>query len=147
MSWDFAQRVFNINFKSAFLFTKLSLPLMVENSSIIFISSLTARSGKGDRSSAYSMSKGALISWSKSLANELGPRGIRVNCITPGYIKGGFHRRHTSPKVEVVHKSRNSLGRLGRPEDVAAAALFYGASFDGYVSGTTLDICGADYMG
>lgn len=146
MNWDFANHVFETNVKSAFLFTSHCLPLMRKKSSILFISSLTARCGKGDRSSAYGLAKGALISWSKCLANELGPRGIRVNCLTPGYIKGQFHRKYTLKQVEIEHKLRNPLKRLGTPLDVANAALFYIANADGYVSGTTMDICGADYM-
>lgn len=146
MKWEFANRVLEVNTKSAFLFTSFCLPLMPKNSSIVFVSSLTARCGKGDRSSAYGLSKGALISWSKCLANELGPRGIRVNCLTPGYILGQFHHKYTSKKAEIEHKIKNPLRRLGVPEDVADAALFYIANSKGYISGTTLDICGADYM-
>ena len=146
MDWKFANSVFEVNVKSAFLFTRYCLPMMPRNSSVVFISSLTARCGKGDRSSAYGLSKGALISWSKCLANELGPRGIRVNCLTPGYIKGQFHRKYTSKQAEIEHRTRNPLRRLGTPTDVADAALFYIANSKGYVSGTTMDICGADYM-
>lgn len=144
--WEFMQKVIDVNVKSAFLFTKYTLPLMKKNSSIIFISSLTARGGKGDRSSAYGLAKGAILSWSKSLANELGPQGIRVNCVTPGYIVGNFHKRYTKKAVELEHKDKNPLGRLGKPEDVAAAVLFYAQVSSGYISGTTLDVCGADYM-
>lgn len=146
MDLELIQKVFDVNVKSAFLFTRFSISLMPRNSSIIFISSLTARSGKGDRSSAYSMAKGALISWSKSLADELGPKGVRVNCITPGYIQGRFHKKYTPSEVEMAHRDKNPLKRLGRPHDVAMAVLFYAANSDGYISGTTLDVCGADYM-
>lgn len=146
MDWAFANQVLEVNVKSSFLFTRFCLPLMSKNSSIVFVSSLTARCGKGDRSSAYGLAKGALISWSKCLANELGPRGIRVNCLTPGYIRGQFHNKYTSKRAETEHKVRNPLRRLGLPSDVADSALFYIANSRGYVSGTTLDICGADYM-
>lgn len=146
MNWKFVNRIFEINVKSAFLFTRYCLPMMPINSSIVFISSLTARSGKGDRSGAYGLSKGAIISWGKCLANELGPQGIRVNILTPGYIKGQFHRKYTTKQTETHHKNRNPLRRLGIPSDVAVAVLFHLANSNGYISGTTLDICGADYM-
>lgn len=146
MSWEYLEDVFEANVKSSFLFTKYSLPFLRSGSSIIFVSSMTARSGKGDRSSAYGLAKGAILSFSKCLANELGPRGIRVNCLTPGYIRGGFHDRYTDHNVELEHASRNPLGRVGEPGDVAAAAVFYAGESGGYISGTTLDICGADYM-
>ncbi|MFH1866980.1 MAG: SDR family oxidoreductase [Patescibacteria group bacterium] len=146
LSWNFVQHVLNINLKSAFLFTQQVLPFMRRSGSIIFISSLTARSGKGDRSTPYSMAKGAIISLSRSLAYELGPSGIRVNTLTPGFIQGKFHKRYTSNKVHNEHRLRNPLGRLGSPEDVAAAVLFYATQKNGYISGTTLDVCGGDYM-
>lgn len=147
MDWELMQNSFDVNVKSAFLFTKASLPHLSKNASIITISSLTARSGKGDRSSAYGMAKGALLSWSKCLANELGGRGIRFNTITPGFIKGNFHNKYTLPEVEKEHAVRNPLGRVGTPSDVARVALFYALVLDGYVSGTNIDVCGADYMG
>lgn len=146
MDWNFMQKVIDVNVKSAFLFTKYTLSFMKKDSSIVFISSLTARGGKGDRSSAYGLAKGAILAWSKSLANELGPKGIRVNCVTPGYIVGNFHKRYTKKSVELEHKHKNPLGRLGKPEDVAEAVFFYAQVSDGYISGTTLDVCGADYM-
>lgn len=146
LGWDFIQRTLDVNLKSSFLFTKNTIPFMRRFSSIIFISSLTARSGKGDRSVAYSMSKGAIISMSRSLANELGPRGIRVNTITPGFIEGNFHKRYTTKRVHKLHKAANPLGRLGTPEDVAEAVVFYASAGRGYISGTTLDVCGGDYM-
>jgi 3-oxoacyl-[acyl-carrier protein] reductase len=146
LEWDFVQKSIDVNVKSAFLFTKYSLPKMRRGSSIIFISSSTARYGKGDRSSAYGLAKGAILSWSRCLANELGKRGITVNTITPGYIKGNFHKKYTMPKVENEHRFKNPLGRLGKPKDVAAVVLFFASLHNSYVSGTTLDVCGADYM-
>jgi 3-oxoacyl-[acyl-carrier protein] reductase len=146
INWNFVQQVLDVNLKTSFLFTKYTLPFLRRHSSIIFVSSLTARSGKGDRSIPYSMAKGAVISFSRSLANELGRDGIRVNSITPGFITGNFHKRYTSKQVYNEHRLRNPLGRLGTPADVAVAVVFYASVYDGYISGTTLDICGADYM-
>lgn len=146
LDWSFVQKTIDVNVKSAFLFTRYCLPFFAHDSSIIFISSLTARCGKGDRSSAYGLAKGALLSWSKCLANELGNKSIRVNCITPGFIKGQFHDKYTKKSVELEHAKRNPLGRVGIPADVAQAALFFASVSDGYISGTTLDVCGADYM-
>lgn len=146
LEWDFVQKTIDVNVKSAFLFTKYCLPILKRGSSIIFISSSTARYGKGDRSSAYGLSKGAILSWSKCLANELGPKGITVNTVTPGYIKGDFHKKYTKKEVESEHSLRNPLGRIGEPEDVARVVLFFASLHNSYVSGTTLDVCGADYM-
>jgi len=146
LTWDFVSRTLDVNLKSAFLFTQHALPLMRKNGSIIFVSSLTARSGKGDRSSAYGMAKGALLSWSRCLANELGKDGIRVNALTPGFIEGSFHARYTAASVARAHARKNPMGRIGTPDDVARAALFYASDLSGYVSGTTLDVCGADFM-
>lgn len=146
LEWDFVKKVLDVNVKSAFLFTKYSLSLLKTGATIIFISSSTARYGKGDRSGAYGLSKGAILSWSRCLANELGPRGITVNTITPGFIRGNFHKKYTKITVEREHALRNPLGRVGDPKDVAEAVLFFATLNNGYVSGATLDICGADYM-
>lgn len=146
LSWDFVSKTIDVNIKSAFLFTSHTLPLLNSPSSIIFVSSLTAQSGKGDRSSAYGLSKGALISWSKCLANELGPRGIRVNCVTPGFIEGSFHKKYTKKEVALEHASRNPLQRIGIPADVAEVVYFLATQTDGYVNGTTIEVCGGDYM-
>lgn len=146
LEWDFIQKTINVNVKSAFLFTKYFLPMMAKGASIIFISSSTAKYGKGDRSSAYGLAKGALLSWSRCLANELGSRGIAVNAITPGFIEGQFHKKYTAASVADAHRSKNPLRRLGRPKDVAAAALFLAEAHTNYISGACLDICGADYM-
>ncbi|MFA6553723.1 MAG: SDR family oxidoreductase [Patescibacteria group bacterium] len=146
LDWAFVQRTLDVNVKTAFLFTKYSYPYLRRGSSVIFISSMTAEAGKGDRSSAYGMAKGAILAWSKSLANELGRQGIRVNCIAPGYIRGNFHRRYTVKKVETKHAQRNPLGRVGRPEDVAYAVLALASQGEGYINGVTIDVNGGDYI-
>lgn len=146
LDWPFVQRTLDVNVKVAFLFTKYALPFLRKGSSIIFISSMTAEAGKGDRSSAYGLAKGAILAWSKSLANELGPQGIRVNCIAPGFIRGNFHKRYTAKKVEREHANRNPLGRVGTPDDVAYAVYTLASQGEGYINGATIDVNGGDYI-
>jgi 3-oxoacyl-[acyl-carrier protein] reductase len=147
LTWSFIQESIDANTKSAVLFTLYTLTLMNNPGSIIFIASLTARCGQGDRSSAYSLSKGAILSWSKNLAYELGPRKIRVNTISPGYIEGQFHQKYTRMEVGHEHAQKNPLKRNGTPDDIAQAVVFLASmSSDGYVSGTNIDVCGASYI-
>ena len=146
LTWDFVEQSLAVNLKSGFLTVMNALPLLRRGSSIIFITSMTALSGKGDRSSAYSLAKGALVSWAKSLAHELGPRGIRVNTVAPGYIKGQFHRKYSKRTVEREHARRNPLGRVGQPRDVAEAVVFLAEQGQGYTNGVTIEVNGGDVI-
>ncbi len=146
MEWDLMEAAINVNLKSSFLFTKYALQMMTKGASIIFMSSLTARWGKGDRSTHYGTSKSAILGFAKCLANELASEGIRVNSIAPGFIEGNFHDRYTKPIVAKEHMGRNPLSRNGKPEDVAGAVLFLASDSSGYVNGTTIDVCGGDFI-
>ena len=146
LDWEFVERTLAANVKPAFFFTKHSLPYLRGNSSLIFISSLTARWGKGDRRSAYGLAKGAVMGWAKSLANELGPKNIRVNVITPGFIQGNFHKKYTARTVAKAHRMKNPLRRLGLPIDVAGTVVFLASDEASYINGVTIDVCGGDYI-
>ena len=146
MSWGLMQKAINVNLKSAFLVTSKCLNMMAKGSSIIFVSSMTARCGKGDRSLHYGVAKAAVLGMVKCLAYELGPKQIRVNAVAPGFIEGQFHNKYTLPEIAREHSKRNPLGRIGTPEDVAKA--IYSLSFEGsqYINGVTLDVCGGAFI-
>lgn len=146
MTWDLMQASLDVNLKSAFLFTLYSAPLMTSGASIIFVSSLTARWGKGDRSLHYGTAKAAIIGMAKFLANELAPKGIRVNTVAPGFIEGQFHERYTTNKVVQEHAQNNPLRRNGAPNDVAQTVLFLASEKSGFINGVTLDVCGGDFI-
>jgi 3-oxoacyl-[acyl-carrier protein] reductase len=114
--------------------------------SIVNLSSLAGRKGGHAGSLAYSTAKGAVLTFSRALAAELGPQGIRVNALAPGLILGtSFHTTHTTEQSAQATVATIPLGRAGSADDVARAAVFLAGEFDGFITGATLDINGGVY--
>jgi len=141
--WD---QLVNTNLKGVFLITRTVLPHLQRGASIVNVSSISGIRGSAMQS-VYCTTKFGLIGMTKSLALELGPRGIRVNCVAPGYIdtpsnagivKGG----------EFVEKMRmgNALERLGTPEEVGDVVAFLFGEESRYVNGAVLEIDGGVRM-
>lgn len=138
--WD---AVINVNLKSAFNFIHALTPIMARQrgGSIINMSSVVGVSGNAGQCN-YSASKAGLIGLAKSIAKEMGPRGIRANCIAPGFIISDM----TSALSEEVREQwvkTIPLRRGGTPEDVAKVALFLASDLSSYVSGQVIHVCGA----
>lgn len=144
MSWGLVQASLDVNLKSAYLFTRCSLPMMRDGSSIVYVTSQTGRSGGGDRSSHYGIAKSALTGMAICLSSELADRGIRVNCVAPGFIEGQFHKKYTVSAVTKKHANKNPLRRNGCPNDVAKTVLFLGSNMSDYITGVTIDVCGGN---
>ncbi len=107
------------------------------------LASLAGRMGGHAGSLAYSAAKGAVLTWTRSLARDLGPRGIRVNAVAPGLILGtSFHNTHTTAESAAATVTGIPLGRAGTPADVARAVAFLASEGDGFITGATLDING-----
>jgi len=114
--------------------------------SIVNLASLAGRKGGHTGSLAYSTAKGAVLTFTRALANELGPRGVRVNAVAPGLILGtSFHATHTTSESARATVAGIPLLRAGTPEDVARAVVFLASEFDGFITGATLDINGGVY--
>lgn len=138
--WD---AVLNVNLKSAFNFIHALTPIMArqKGGSIINMSSVVGVSGNAGQCN-YSASKAGLIGLAKSIAKEMGPRGIRANCIAPGFIVSDMTNA-LSEEVRDAWIKQIPLRRGGTPEDVANVALFLASDLSGYVSGQVIHCCGA----
>jgi 3-oxoacyl-[acyl-carrier protein] reductase len=144
----FWRKVMDVNLTSLMLVTRAALPHLVKagQSSIVNIASLAGRMGGHAGSLVYSTAKGAVLTWTRFLAKELGPRGVRVNAVAPGLILGTrFHQTHTTAESAAASIAQIPLGRAGTPEDVARAVAFLAAEYDGFITGATLDINGGVY--
>ena len=137
--WD---NVINTNLKSAFNFIHAITPIMMrqKGGSIINMSSVVGLHGNAGQCN-YSASKAGLIALSKSIAKELGSRGIRSNCIAPGFIATEMTDSLNEDTKEQIIKSI-PLRRGGSPEDVAKTALFLASDMSSYVTGQVISCCG-----
>ena len=142
MDEEFYNLLMNVNFKSVFLVTKAIKPLMPKGGSIINISSQAARDGGGPGSSLYSASKGAVTSYTRALAKEFGPEGIRVNAITAGMTSTRFHDDFTSDEVRKRVANATPLRREGEPMEIADLATYLASDSSSYITGTNIDING-----
>lgn len=143
--WD---RVFNVNVKGMYLLTRFCLPFLKRGAhpAIVNTASISGLIGWPD-SSAYCASKGAVVMLTKELAVELGPFGVRVNCICPGTTTTPMIDRLIGDsgdreKVEAEIRGRHLLGRFARPEEVAAAAVFLASSEASFITGAILPVDG-----
>lgn len=137
--WDI---VINVNLKSAFNLTKAVIPFMMKqrSGSIINMSSVVGVSGNAGQAN-YSASKAGLIGFTKSVAQELGSRGIRCNAVAPGFI---ITEMTNQLPVEVRDEwaAKIPLRRGGTPEDVAGVCTFLACDLSAYVSGQVINCCG-----
>ena len=138
--WD---AVINVNLKSAFNFIHAVTPVMAKQrgGSIINMSSVVGVSGNAGQCN-YSASKAGMIGLAKSIAKEMGPRGIRANCIAPGFIITDMTNQ-LSQEIKDQWAQQIPMRRGGTPEDVANVALFLASDLSSYVSGQTIHCCGA----
>ena len=114
--WEY---VFNLNVRSVFASTQAALQKMSDGGAIVNVSSQAGRDGGGPGGIAYGASKGALMSMTRGLAKEFGPRRIRVNAVCPGMISTKFHDDFTKPEVRQRVAGMTPLGREGKAEEVA----------------------------
>ena len=135
-------RVMDVNVSGSFYLIRALAPGMVSNrcGSIVTISSMWGRSGASCEA-AYSASKAAIIGLTQALAKELGPSGVRVNCIAPGVIDTKMMDEHSEETKEILAQE-TPLGRLGAGEDVAKAAAFLLSDDAAFITGQTLGVDG-----
>ncbi|MFT4967823.1 MAG: 3-oxoacyl-[acyl-carrier protein] reductase [Candidatus Deianiraeaceae bacterium] len=140
--WD---DVLNVNLKSSFLLSKAIIRKMIKQryGRVIFISSVVGFTGNPGQAN-YVASKSALTGMAKSIAKEIGSRGITVNCVAPGFIQTPM--THALPEEQAQKlKEQIALGRLGQPEEVANAVAFLASDSASYITGTTIHVNGGMY--
>jgi 3-oxoacyl-[acyl-carrier protein] reductase len=131
-----------LNISSTFLVTKAVVPYMSEGASIVNFASQAGRDGGGPGASAYATSKGAVMTFTRSMAKELGPKGIRVNSLCCGMISTTFHDTFSKPEGRAATAGNTPLRREGAPNEVADTVSFLASSAAAFVSGINMDVNG-----
>lgn len=142
MDEEFFNTVMFLNVNSTFLMTKFTKPYMGKGSSIVNIASQAGRDGGGGGSCAYATAKGAVVTFTRSMAKELGPQGIRVNSLCPGMIDTSFHDTFTPDAARKHVEGVVPVRRQGHPDEVADAVVYLAGDKSSYIHGANVDING-----
>ncbi len=142
MDEDFVNFVFKLNFNTVFLVTKAVVPHMPAGSSIVNFASQAGRDGGGGGASAYSASKGAVMTFTRSMAKELGPKNIRVNSLCPGMIATAFHDTFTKSEIRTNVANATPLRREGQAKEVADLVAYLASDESSFMTGNNIDING-----
>jgi NAD(P)-dependent dehydrogenase (short-subunit alcohol dehydrogenase family) len=141
-NWD---RVMDVNLRGVFYLAQAFVPHMRERrqGSIVCMSSVSAQRGGGIFGGPhYSSAKAGVLGLAKAMARELGPDGIRVNCVTPGLIQTDITGGKLTDELRVEIRKGIPLDRLGNAEDVAGAYLFLASDLSSYITGAVIDVNG-----
>ncbi|GAB5558145.1 MAG: SDR family NAD(P)-dependent oxidoreductase [Schleiferiaceae bacterium] len=142
MDEEFVNFLMRLNFNSAFLVTQACVPFMTEGGAVVNFSSQAARDGGGPGAAIYAASKGAVMTYSRGLAKELGPKGIRVNSICPGMINTTFHDEFTKDQVRANVAAATPLKREGNANEVADLVKYLLSDESSFINGNNIDING-----
>lgn len=148
--WDFAM---DVNLKGAFLMSKFALPSMISQGKGVIINNASGWGlVGGEHVAAYCASKGGLVLLTKAMAIDHGPQGIRINCICPGAVETSMlhkraKQRSITRKEFYANAIKRPLGRIGRPDEIAKAALFLASDESSFITGAVLPIDGGATAG
>jgi len=137
--WDF---LMILNLKTVFMVTKAVVPHMQSGSSIINFASQAGKDGGGPGASAYATAKGAVMTFTRAMAKELGAKNIRVNALCPGMIATTFHDTFTKDEVRTKVAASTPLKREGQAVEVADLVSYLGSDEASFITGTNIDING-----
>lgn len=143
---EFWDAVINVNLKSAYLVTRAVVPHMTAGGAIVNFSSQAARDGGGGGALAYATAKGGILTLTRGLAKELGPKGIRVNCVSPGMINTTFHNTFTKPEIRSNVAAATPLRREGDPSEVGDLVLYLASDTSSFINGESVEINGGTYF-
>jgi NAD(P)-dependent dehydrogenase (short-subunit alcohol dehydrogenase family) len=140
--------IVDLNLKSAVICSQAVAPSMIarRRGAIVNVASIAGRNGGGPGAGAYASAKGGLITFTKALAKELAPHGVRVNAVSPGVIDTPFHETFSTPEMLENFVAAIPLGRLGTPAECAAAIAFLASDAASYVVGETIEVNGGQLM-
>lgn len=143
---EFWDAVMNVNLKSVYLVTRRVLPHLPSGGAIVNFASQAARDGGGFGAIAYSTAKGGVLTFTRGLAKELGPKGIRVNAVSPGMINTTFHNTFTKPEVRANVAASTPLRREGEAREVADLVCYLASDAASFITGASVDINGGTYF-
>ncbi len=140
--------VINLNLQSAFVCSREAASSMMtrRRGSIINLVSIAGRNGGGPGAGAYATAKGGLITFTKALAKELAPQGVRVNGVSPGVIDTPFHEVFSTPEMIENFVRTIPMGRVGTSEEVANVIAFLASEAASYITGETIEVNGGQLM-
>lgn len=143
--WD---EILNLNLTSVMECCRIVAPSMVERKtgSIVNIVSIAGHNGGGPGALAYATAKGALTTFTKGLARELAPQGVRVNAVSPGVIDTPFHEVFSTPEMIRNFVTTIPMGRTGTSEECATAIAFLASNAASYITGETIEVNGGQLM-
>lgn len=144
-SWE---ETMNLNLKSALLCSQAVAASMIERrtGAIVNVVSIAGRTGGGRGAGAYAVAKGGLITFTKTLAKEMAPHGVRVNAIAPGMIDTPFHETYMTPEMRSKVSESIPLARFGTSEECAKVIAFLASDASSYIVGATIEVNGGKLM-
>jgi len=142
MDEEFFNYVMQLNMTSTFLASKAVVPHMPSGGAIVNLASLAGRDGGGPGASAYAAAKGAVMTFTRAMAKELGPSGIRVNALCPGMIDTTFHDTFTADVVRENVENTLPLRRQGHSDDCGNTVVYLCSDASAYITGNNIDING-----
>lgn len=143
---EFWDAVMDVNLKSAYLVTRAAVPYMTEGGAIVNFASQAARDGGGGGALAYATAKGGVLTMTRGLAKELGPKGIRVNCVSPGMINTTFHDTFTKPEIRTNVANSTPLRREGNASEVGDLVVYLAGENSSFINGESVEINGGSYF-
>ena len=148
MTEDYWDQVMALNLKSVFLSVKAVWEEMAARKSgcIVNVTSIAGRNGGGPGAAAYAAAKGGLLTYTKGLAKELAPYGVRVNAVAPGLIATPYHERYSPPELFQKYVASIPMGRAGTSEEVADVIVFLASPAARYMTGETVEVNGGMWM-
>ena len=146
MDEAFLNDVMRLNLNSTFLATKHVAPHMPDGGAIVNCASQAGRDGGGPGAAAYATAKGAVMTFTRAMAKELGARNIRVNAVCPGMIDTTFHDTFTADAVRAKVAGGTALGREGEASEVGRLVAWLASADASYVTGANFDVNGGAYF-